>query len=43
MLQQLIEIDKTYNLYLIDHTRYSAAAVVKNKKNEYIAEAIVKN
>ena len=40
----LKEIDKTFILHLIDHgTRYSTAAVVKSKKKEDIAEAIIKN
>ena len=37
-------MDKIYSLNLIDHAaRYSATAVVKSKKKENIAEAIIRN
>ena len=40
----LKEIDKRYILHLIEHAiRYSAAEVVKSKKKEDKAEAIIKN
>ena len=39
----LKEIENTYIMHLIGHaTRYSAATVVKSKKKENIAEAIIK-